>query len=380
MPGEPKRKNNHFVPQSYLKRFKSVSEMQVGLFNLKSGLIVETAPIKSQCSRDYFYTKNPVFEQMFGDLEGQHKRLVTRILEEDYVPGPLSNDHHSLLSMIMFQAGRTEAVVAHQDHLADEFGRAIMRKHFEKERKHDLLAYLDKVRITMPDAILDAIAQHLSMYPLISDLDVSLFVNRTAEDFLTSDHPVARCNNLPATAAPYGANIGFASRGLLILMPLSPRSLLLLSDPEVYNVTKRSDNVVPLTKVDDVVGLNLAQCFEATQNLYFASGARVQSTLAAFRKRSASLRKGVPPLTETPTVMPDGRTGVLFSMVPHNHRMALPKAIALRRAALTGKYRCGDGLRRDPVRVALVSAELDRLKSRQEEAIRKAEANAKSSC
>ncbi len=68
MPGEPNRKNNHFVPQSYLKRFKSVSEKQVGLFNLKSGLIVETAPIKSQCSRDYFYTNNPVFEHMFGDL------------------------------------------------------------------------------------------------------------------------------------------------------------------------------------------------------------------------------------------------------------------------------------------------------------------------
>jgi hypothetical protein len=60
---QPKKKNNHFVPQSYLRRFCSVSERHVGLFNLKSGRTVETAPIKSQCARDYFYTKNPIFEE-----------------------------------------------------------------------------------------------------------------------------------------------------------------------------------------------------------------------------------------------------------------------------------------------------------------------------
>jgi hypothetical protein len=67
----PKKKNNHYVPQSYLRRFRSVSDRQVGLFNLKSEHHVETAPIKSQCSKDYFYTKNPLFEDEFSKLEAR---------------------------------------------------------------------------------------------------------------------------------------------------------------------------------------------------------------------------------------------------------------------------------------------------------------------
>jgi hypothetical protein len=75
-----KFKNNHFVPQRYLKRFRSVSDRQVGLYNLKSARTVEGAPMKTQCSRDYFYTKNPVFEQEFTKLEGNHERLFERIV------------------------------------------------------------------------------------------------------------------------------------------------------------------------------------------------------------------------------------------------------------------------------------------------------------
>jgi uncharacterized protein DUF4238 len=234
MPGPQKKKNNHFVPRSYLVRFKSASEKQVGLFNLKSDLIVETAPIKSQCSRDYFYTKNPVFENEFTNLEGEQIRLFSKIIDGKYVPERDSRDHHALLNLIMFQAGRTATTADHQDHLANEFGKAMMRKQFEKDGRDDMLAYLDKITISMPDGIIDAIGQHLSMYPLIGDLDVTLFVNESSEEFLTSDHPVAQCNNLPSKSSPQGAKYwlrfarssyyssSFPSR---IVVPQRPRGL-----------------------------------------------------------------------------------------------------------------------------------------------------------
>ena len=37
------KKNNHFVPRSYLKRFCSGSERQIGLYNLNSGQSVDNA-------------------------------------------------------------------------------------------------------------------------------------------------------------------------------------------------------------------------------------------------------------------------------------------------------------------------------------------------
>jgi Protein of unknown function (DUF4238) len=368
-----KKKNNHFVPRSYLVRFRSASDKQVGLYNLKSGLIVETAPIKSQCSRDYFYTKNPIFESQFAKIEGLHKQLLKKIVDEAYVPQLETPDHHTLLALIMFQAGRTATTAAHQDHLANQFGKAIMRKSFERDGNKEMLEYLDRVNISMPDGVIDAIGQHLAMYPLIGDLEVTPFENHSKEDFLTSDHPVALCNNLPAQSSPFGANVGFASRGLLILLPLSPHYLFLLSDPEVYKAAKDGRQIAAVTKVRDAVELNLAQCFNAHENLYFASAARVQETLATFNKRRQSLRLGPASLTEIPAFTPSGRTGVVLTMPALNRRMVLPNAVEIRRAARTGKYKLGDAFVRDPIRTAVVNAELNRLQKLREEATKAAE-------
>ena len=369
---QTKQKNNHFVPQSYLVRFHSVSERQVGLYNLKSGRMIEIAPIKSQCARDYFYTKNPVFEKEFSKLEGRQKQLFERIVGENYLPEGNSEDHHALLSSIMFQAGRTMTTVAHQNHLANEFGKAMLRKHFEKEGKDDLLAVLPQVKITMPDVVLDSIGQHLAMYPLLGDMDATLFVNQSKEDFLTSDHPIALCNNLPASS-PYGANVGFSSRGLIVVFPLSPRVLLFLSDPEVYKIAHNERRVAKLNKIRDVVELNLPQCFNAHENLYFASAANVQETLLAFRLRRDYLRTDLPALSEISAKTPTGRTGVLLSMPGPNRRMRLPKAVEIRRAAKTGRYVQGDAFVRDPLRTAVVRKELERLHKMREKATREAE-------
>lgn len=372
MPALQKKKNNHFVPQSYLKRFCSVSDRQVGLFNLKSRRIVETAPIKSQCSRDYFYTKNPVFEDEFGKLEGTQKRLFEKIISEEYVPEPDSSDHHALLALTMFQAGRTVTTAAQQDHLVNEFGKALLRKHLEKEGRNDLLAYLPKLKISVPHGVIDAVGHHLAMYPLIGDLDVTLFVNGGAEDFLTSDHPVALCNNLPASS-PFGANTGFSSRGLIVLFPLSPRILLFLNDSEVYKTSKDERGVAIVRKARDIIELNLPQCFNAHNNLYFASLANVERTLAAFKRRQATLLVPRPALIESLAATPEGRKGILFEMPAPVRRMTLPKAVDIRHAVKTGKYALGDAFIRDPFRTTVVRTELDRLKKLREQATNQAE-------
>jgi hypothetical protein len=198
---QPKKKNNHFVPRSYLQRFCSGSDRQIALYNLKSGRTVEAAPIKSQCSRDYFYTKNPIFEQNFSKIEGEQKRLLSDIIASQSVPAHGSSDRGLLSIGVMFQAGRTATTVANTDHLTNQFGKALLGHHLSKEGRTDLLEHLPKLEITMTDAVMDALGRHLAMYPLIDDLDTTLFLNDTDEDFLTSDHPVALCNSLPASHA-----------------------------------------------------------------------------------------------------------------------------------------------------------------------------------
>jgi hypothetical protein len=105
--------------------------------------------------------------------------------------------------------GRTVTTAKHANHLANELVKSLFQ--LEKEGKTDLLELLPDVKVTMPNAVMDSVLQHLPMYPLIDDLDCTLFANRTTEDFLTSDHPVAIGNNLPKDAPSRGAS-GFSSR------------------------------------------------------------------------------------------------------------------------------------------------------------------------
>jgi hypothetical protein len=151
---------------------------------------------------------------------------------------------------------------------------------------------------------------------------------------------------------------------------------LFLSDREVYEIAKNDRHVALVTKVRDAIELNLAQCFNANENLYFASESKVHETLRAFRKRRTILRGSPPSLTESPAVTPEGRNLLLLSMPAPNRRMVLPKAVEIRHAAKKGKYALGDTFIRDPVRTAVVNAELDRIQKLREEATKAAEARA----
>jgi Arc/MetJ-type ribon-helix-helix transcriptional regulator len=369
-------KNNHFVPRRYLRRFRSVSDRQVALYNIKSRRVIEVAAIGDQCYRDYFYTKNPAFEAAFTKLENAHEGLYERMIADEFAPAPGSVDRNTLSAAIMFQEGRTFSALDRANHLAGEFIKSALRVQLEKTGKADLIEYLPQVKVSLTDGIMDTIQRHLSMYPLIDDLDCTLFVNRTTEDFLTCDHPIALGNNL-AQDRPSGASVGFSSRGLVIVNPLSPRALVLLSDREVYKVTRNARGVAYLTNHQEVVGLNLAQCSVAHVNLYFASETRVRRTLDEFEKHKTVLRADPPPMTETP-MQGGGRTGILLGMKRTSHHIRLPKVVEIRGAAKTGRYALGDAFIRDPIRAMAVRAELDRVHRLRQAATERADRAAQS--
>ena len=251
--------------------------------------------------------------------------------------------------------------------MTTEIGKAVLKYDLADGDHANLLEYLPALKITQANAVMGSLAAHLIMSPLIGDLDCTLFLNETEEDFLTSDHPVARCNSLPYSRTP-APSIGFASRGLIIVYPISPRALLLLSDVEVYKVEKNRDGAANLKGRRDVVELNLAQCGSAYENLYFASPARVSATLEAFRNRSIVERPPPSSLKERPV-----HRGVWLDMRSHVRRLSMPNVIQLRHASKTGKYKLGNGWVRDPLRVQIVKAESDRINKLREEATQRAE-------
>ena len=200
----------------------------------------------------------------------------------------------------------------------------MLRHHFEREGNTELLEYLPKVQLNTIDGVMDSISHHLTMYPLLSDLECTLIQNGSGEDFLTSDHPVALCNSMPARFAA----LGYASRGLIVLYPLSPRSLLILSDSEIYMVASRN-GCLTAQRAKDFIDLNLMQFGNANENVYFADPARVERTLETFRRREDILRPSRPAVSEANAILPDNRRATVLKMDPITRRLSLPRGIVL---------------------------------------------------
>ena len=123
--------------------------------------------------------------------------------------------------------------------------------------------------------------------------------------------------------------------------------------------------------MQEAVELNLAQCFNAYENLYFASSNRVRKTLEAFRKKRDSLRRARPTLKETPIPTDGSRKQVLLEMPNQVRRLILPKMVETRLAVKKANYVLGDAFVRDPMRTTAVKAELDRLQKLREQATKK---------
>lgn len=362
MSNYPKKKNNHFVPRSYLRRFCSETERQIGLYNIRSDREIEGAPIKSQCSRDYFYTKDPAHEDRFSEIEAEQMRLLNEIITSLALP-PAGSDERKLLdTCLVFQAGRTASAVAHSNHMANEFGKAMLDHHYARTDQKDMLEYLPRVTISVVNAVFDSIRQHVLMTPLVEDLECTLLVNRTEENFLTSDHPVVQCNCLPVSNYP-DRGIGFASRRLIVLYPISPSAILLWSDTEAYRVSSEN-SVLAVSNLRDVIDLNLTQFMGADENVYFSERRRVQETIKCFRRNASTLRPPRARIKDVPVITSDNRRGKLLIMERPQPRLAKPRGIAIRLAATNGRFRVGDNFVRDPSRVAFVKATMDEIERR----------------
>ena len=140
----------------------------------------------------------------------------------------------------------------------------------------------------------------------------------------------------------------------------------------LYRVEKDSSGASTLQRRQDVVELNLKQFRSAHENVYFSSSAHVQTTLTAFRKHSSDVR---PPRPTLKKYRVGQRTIVEVFCWPFTagKTLATTKVGRIRYAVKTGRYKVGDGWVRDPVRVQVVKAELDRLQALREKAINKEE-------
>jgi hypothetical protein len=262
-------KNQHFVPRCYLKPFTAGgSGLAISLLNVDRQRFIDNAPVKNQCSRDYFYGRDLAIEQRLQTLEGDYAKLLAQI----EAPGFKLSDAAKATLCVFWgvQHTRTEAASQRMSALSNGLAGSIGAP---AEYRMSVKEAVDLAMAGVGDTILE-----------ISDLKVALIRNRTSLPFVTCDDPAIQTNRWHfANPRTRGRSFGLGRAGALLMLPMSPRTLCLLYDGDVYSVP-HIDGWADIHAAADASAFNEHQLLNARANIYFADWPGRDVLLAEVRR------------------------------------------------------------------------------------------------
>ena len=247
-------KNQHYVPQCYLKNFSTDnSRASICLYNLDRGKLIKNAPIKNQCSRNYFYGEDLAIEKELQPIEGRFSQIVRNIESINY--NLTIEDTLFLKKFWLLQYLRTEAASKRNIEVFERF-------------RDD--AEIPDLKMELKEAVQQSMQTFLMFRDIVDDLKVCIIKNDTNTSFFTSDDPAVLTNRwhlLDRKAK--GHSFGLGSAGNLLVLPLTPKLLMLAYDSDVYHVPNIEGWVV-LKNSFDVDAFNYLQILYCRANLYTA--------------------------------------------------------------------------------------------------------------
>lgn len=270
-------KNQHFVPRAYLKAFSLNGDgTAISLFNLDRERFVPSAPLKHQCSRDYFYGEDLQMEKALQPVEGRYAGLVREIAAPGYL---LSDEHRFFLREFwLIQHLRTEAA-------------SIRMVQFNEQMRHTAGITSDDFRMEIKEAVQIAMSTAIEQLPFVQDMKVCLLRNRTNEPFIVSDDPAILTNPWHLDSPiPKTRSFGIGAAGSIFLLPITPAIQCIAYDGDVYSIPHQN-GWSEVRHVEDVHRFNQHQLLNCNVNVYAHDKGLEHSVRQQFA-RSKPLRPG----------------------------------------------------------------------------------------
>lgn len=293
------KENQHFVPQYYFRYFSN-GERFIPMINLNTGRVIETASIKGQASKSYFYGDEAA-ESTITEIEGSFLSVLRKFRESKSF-SVLSEDENNLILMaILFQRSRTLSRRVNSKSRNDYMIRSMLEvainneASYSEEKKQELRGFLDNVESDpVPFHYLE-MQIALTNFDCIRDLRRVVLKNRTKRDFLFGDAPVVMFNPMQRLVKRHGV-LGFRNPGLVIYFPLSPRLAIFLVDPNAYKLRGLSDGALAVRQMADVDSLNKLQMCNAVSSAYFSEFVEseyVSNLYSSIKKYLSDSERGV---------------------------------------------------------------------------------------
>lgn len=261
-------KNQHFVPRCYLRPFTHEgANAAINLFNVDRRRFIPLAPVKNQCSGDYFYGHDLRVEGALQSLEAEYANALKRMLHPGY---RLQNDDRVLLLRFwLLQHLRTEAASARSLEMAASMA-------------HTLDVPGNAFRLGIKEAVEIAMSAFVSNMRAMDDLKVCLIRNRSSMPFVTSDDPAVLTNRWYFSGRRrHHSSFGLPSAGALALLPLSPEVLCLGYDGDVYSVP-REHGWTDVRSSRDIASFNEHQFLNCRANIFVRDPQHATMTADAY--------------------------------------------------------------------------------------------------
>ncbi|WP_439850721.1 DUF4238 domain-containing protein [Pseudomonas syringae] len=246
-------KNQHYVPRCYLKPFTINGEnTAINVFNLDRHRFIPCAPVKNQCSGDYFYGRDDLLEGAIQSVEQGYAAVLRKVLSPAY---KLQQGDCDVLRIFwLFQYLRTEG--------------ACLRAVEMSEEMFDEVPVGPNYAFGIKDAVQTAMGVFAEEIDVVSDLKVCLIKNATKTPFVTSDDPAVLTNRWQLEdKRTRNKSLGLKGAGAILLLPLSPNVYCIAYDPDVYSISSDA-GWLTVRKPSDVKIFNEFQLNNCRANLY----------------------------------------------------------------------------------------------------------------
>lgn len=266
-------KNQHFVPQFYFRQF-SVSGKIINALQKKNGTRIRgNVSIADQCSKDYFYGIGKI-DSAITQFEGVIADTFHSIIET--AKFPINTDPKFRINLQFATVLQYWRTMQERYRSLDAYGQ-VLKLHLEasirnsdSSDKQKLIDGLPKLKINLPpqDTHLFMLRNYFAGHMLLCDLNCVLVENMTSKEFIFSDSPTILFNQALNRVENSG-DIGFASPGLQIFYPISPKYLIVFYDGKIYKAINKNA-IISTDRIADINQLNSLQILNADKTIYFS--------------------------------------------------------------------------------------------------------------
>ena len=283
------KKNQHYVPQSYLKLF-STDKKNIGIYTISNDKTT-LGPINKQASKKYFYSKDMALEieNALQEVENLGIDSFKKIINHNGYKWEIIEYLNAYVFIIIQYARTLYAVQKFQEQMEDNF-----LKYFYL---HSNLNEIDPNLVFKIDSpTLWALKIYGNMLSCCLDLKykiLSIDKKSINEKFMTSDNPVCIfnpylevCNNLQ------NDKIALGHKGIIILLTISPQHAIIIYDADVYKIGNRRE-WFNITNPKDVSIINKIVAVNANEVLYYRQTDGISPDLKnfAYKLKRNNVRK-----------------------------------------------------------------------------------------